>query len=470
MNSKTDFVTAAQAAIADYPTAAALYQVQDPRLLAMLNAMATMLALKSADNDVAYNEPFLKTRDVTVLADAAIKGVLPFGTPTVVSLAVENATDTAMPIASGRRLLDSTGRMYVVTIGATVAANGTGTIKAKQQADREIAHTVSNTAPFYTIPVPASDSNQYLSDVAMRDSLGNVFTRSVEFANAGVGERIFHLSVDENRDMAVMFGATDIVGYQPAAAEAFTVTVSETEGLIELSAGTPFALEYTQSTAERAAKFTLASIDVPGANPMDISTLREVCSFPSIYDSSAVHLGNFDFLIRRNIQNLRFLSVWNEQVEETVRGASVDNMNCLFFAALADNVDQAALNSQITTIVRRADDSYRLRPVSVAHQPITLSIVGEVDPVHDFAVVRQSMIELVLAEYGPDSSFAKRGQGRVRQKRIHQLFRENILAFQDSKSDVIVTVNDVDTILPESYRYVSAQSLSVSVIQADDES
>lgn len=468
MKTKAEFLSAAESAIADFPTAAALYQVQDPRVVAMLHAMATMLSLKSSDNDVAYYEPFLKARDVTVLADAAVKGVLPFGTPTVVVVAVENTTATAMPIATGRRLLDSTGRVYVVTIGATIAANSTGTVTAKQQDDSELSHTVTQSAPFYAISIPASDSNKYLSDIGLRDAQGNVFERTQEFVNVAAGERVFHLDVNEAREMSVLFGAAGIIGYQPAISEAFTVTLSETEGLIELDAGTPFALEYTQSTAERSANFTLQSIASAGASPMDISTLREVCSYPSIYDSSAVHLGNFDFLIRRDIQNVRFLSVWNEQKEEEVRGANVDNMNRLFFAAIADGVDQATLNSQITAIIRRADDSYRTTPVAVLHQQIVVAIVGEVDPVHDFALVRQTMIELVLAEYGPDSSFAKRGLGRVRQKRIHQLFRENILAFQDGKSDVSITVSDpAANILPENYRYISANSLTVTVKQIE---
>ena len=75
MKTKQDFEQVAAAAITDYPLAAQLFQARDQRLLARIGAEAAMLALYSQQQDVAAMEPFTKARDVTVLADAAVKGV-----------------------------------------------------------------------------------------------------------------------------------------------------------------------------------------------------------------------------------------------------------------------------------------------------------------------------------------------------------------------------------------------------------
>jgi hypothetical protein len=45
-----------------------------------------------------------------------------------------------------------------------------------------------------------------------------------------------------------------------------------------------------------------------------------------------LYLGEFDFLVRRNYTTLKFLSVWNETMEEDARGANVANINTLFVA------------------------------------------------------------------------------------------------------------------------------------------
>ncbi|MBX9756532.1 MAG: hypothetical protein K2X80_17360, partial [Pseudomonadaceae bacterium] len=106
MKSKAEYLARAEAVIAEYPSAAISYQVRDPRLLAMLNSMAAMLEMHSMEQDVTAMEPWTKARDVTVLADASVKGILPFGKPMEVTMAVQNGTATAFSVAIGRRLLD----------------------------------------------------------------------------------------------------------------------------------------------------------------------------------------------------------------------------------------------------------------------------------------------------------------------------------------------------------------------------
>lgn len=462
MKTKDDYLERAKAVIAEYPKAALAYQVRDPRLMALLESMATMLALHSMEQDTAAMEPWTKARDVTVLADAAAKGVLPFGTPMQVALSVQNATDNPFTILTGRRLMDQQGRLYVVTVGATVPASGAAVVTAIQQTSSTLTHAVTANEPFYRIEVPAPEIG-HIAEVRVADALGNSFTYTPEFTNVEVEQRVFHLESDENRTLAVVFGADAIGGYQPGVGDVLTVTTLVTEGDVSLSEGAQFVFEHAATPAEAGAKIVLTEVTAPGAAPMDIATLREITSYPSLYDGSAVYNGNFDFLLRRNLSPFRFLAVWNEQREEAVRGASVDHMNRLFVAAVKDGVSDATLQADVTRVIMAADDSYRLKWVAVEEVAVPVSVTLRVPDVYDSAAVEQQAREIVLAEYGRDSAWAKRGSGRVLYKRVTKLLTDGIQACQAEDADVLVTVNDSETILPETYRYVSVESLTIVV-------
>lgn len=462
MKTKADFQQRIADTISSYAVASPLYQARDPILLAQLEAMASMLAMMSAEQDVAAMEPFTKARDMTVLADASVKGVLPFGTATKVKILVATTSTTPLPITSGRRLLDAQGRVYTVTLGATIPALGSGYIEAVQQSSRILTHTVTASQPFYKIEV-ANPEIGYIVDVLAADETG-AFEYTADFVNVANGDRVFNLMTDENRKLYVQYGFSGVVGFQPDAGSVITMTVTDTEGDIDIAAGAVFAFEYASTTIEAGVKMTMQQVLVPGAAPMDIATMREVCSYPSVYDSNAVYQGNFDFLVRRNLSPFQFLSIWNEQREEQVRGASEDNINTLFISARKIGVDDATLRSAIATIINRADDSYRLKFVAV--QDIEIQVVAQIfaQSVYDFAVVEQQARDLILAEYGINSAWAKRGEAKIMYKDLYDVLVDGIQALQDRKSDLRITVEGVDLdVSPEQFRYVSAGSLTVTV-------
>jgi hypothetical protein len=76
MYTKADFLKAIDNTIANYPAVAPFYYARDPRILQKLEAMATMLSMTSAQIEVAMAEPFEKSRDATILADAAMRGII----------------------------------------------------------------------------------------------------------------------------------------------------------------------------------------------------------------------------------------------------------------------------------------------------------------------------------------------------------------------------------------------------------
>ncbi|AJG18816.1 hypothetical protein [Cupriavidus basilensis] len=465
MYTKSDFDRAVADRIQEYPAVATRFQAGDPTVLASLSAISQMASMLSQQLEIGMMEPFEKVRDSTVLADAALKGIIPVGTPTRVKVLVANPTAADFALIAGRSVLDPTGRPYVVDTPVTVVAGGTGFAQLLQRQTRTIAHTVTGSQPFYTIEVPQPDDGQYIGGIALADAHGNAFTYAQEFTNVGAGDRIFHVESDEYRRIFVKFGYGGVVGYQPAAGEAFTVTVNDTNGNFDLDPGSPFALEYTLAPQDSMVKITLDSVLVPGQNPIDMDTLRELCKYPSTYDASAVYLGEFDFLIRRNMPSLKFLSVWNETIEEQVRGASVDNINRLFVSFQPpDGGDRTTYESDIRALITKADDSYDVAFVMPVVLPIGTTIAATVARVHEPTAVSTQIQDVLLGQYGIDSATAKAGMFYPQYKRVYEQLRANVAALQDGGSDFTVSIGALpSTQLPEQWRYMTADSLTIAV-------
>jgi hypothetical protein len=463
---RDDFLAAITAEVSNQPLVAQLYQAGDPRVIAHMNAMATMLAMISSQIDVESMEPFTKARDTTVLADATLKGILPFARPARVTMTVTNGADTPLSINIGRRLIGPQSRVYVADTAAVVAPGGTSTISAKQLTTRAYSHTVANSTPFYSVQVPpSSDPDLYISGVSVSVA-GVAFPYTPEFSNLGPDEPGFALETDEYRALYAKFGWAGTFGVQPSNGTVIDFVIEETGGLAELSANAPFVFETNTSTADQSAKIILAAVSFPGANPVDVAMLRELTRYPSIYDRSAVYLGNFDFLVRSNLGSLRFLSVWNEQIEEKVRGPSITHNNKLFVAALMDNVTTDWLQSEITKYIAAADDSYRIEFVAPVPVELPVTINAQVSVVHDIADTKNKITGALLGLYGADSVAAARGMLSLNRKRIYEEIKRLVPALQDDGSDLEVVLGAQAAPMPEEYRYVSAASITVNVTQA----
>ena len=351
---KSDFQAALRAAVISRPTAAEAYRAGDPRLLAMMDAAATMFTMLSQQIDVAEVEPFLKSRVGTVLADATLKGILPLAKPARVTVAVTNTGTNPVTIAAGRVITDAKGRRYTVEGSATIAASSTGSVAAVQLTTRTVTHTVSGAAPFYAIEVTASTESLFLAGMDVQDAV-LPYTFSPDFVNVSAGQRVFHVETDESRRVFVRFGAaelgTDVIGHQPIDGDVITITLRECGGLVSLDAGSSFALEYVLTTDEALLNMVLTSLVATGASPPDTETLRMLARYPALHDSNAVFLADFDFLLRRHLSGIKFLSVWNEQAEEAVRGPSVGSINTLFVSFLIPTQTFAISEAQVKSII-----------------------------------------------------------------------------------------------------------------------
>ncbi len=490
MLTKADFQRAITDSIARYPAIAPLHRAGDPRIAQHLDAMAAMLALFSAQLETSLSEPFEKARDSTVLADAAMRGIVRKASPVRARIRVVNGGTEPYRIDSGRTLIDVAGLPYRIETSATVPAGGEATFEAVQLRTATIRHGVHRSEPFYAIEIPLADDGAFLCGIAVTDAEGE-FAYRERYVNTAPGERIYHVEADDRQRVFVRFGYSQVVGVQPADGAEILLSVSYTAGAVQPAFGSPFSFEYLGAPQEAALMLTLDALLVPGQNPPPMSVLRDLARYPSVYDHNAVFLGEFDFLVRRNFSSLRFLSVWNESAEERARGASLDNINTLFIACLSETGNERVLQESdpeaarpaligendltdtqraIRRAILEADDSYKIRFYPPVRSEVDLVIHATVATSYVAADVENQIAAAILSEYGESAAASRRGRTQPRYKRIYALLCRQVAAITDiDESDLTVSIAEPEgtAARPELWRFVSKESLSVRVKTAN---
>lgn len=464
---KEQIQQAALNALSQYPTVAQFVQAGDPRVLAQIGAQAAMLAMLAEQVDMAQFEPFLKARDGTVLADATLRGVLPLARACRVEVTLTN-TDTAdFFVDAGRRFIDPRGRIFEADSWVVVPAAGSATLVLSQRARRVVTHKVGASASFYRIEVEQTDEDIYLNTLEVfRD--GQQLAYSPDWCNVGPGDLAYQVETDERRKLWVCLGMDGVVGYGAKAGDQFELRIAECDGRItDLAVGDAFNFEYIYTQAEGRVKVAMAAMVEEGASPLTMPELRVIARYPSIYDHNAVYLGEFDFLLRRYLSNIRFLCVWNEQIEETVRAPSVNNINRLFVSGLVEGMTNAAFEERVTELIGRADDSYKVQFVATVPTPVTVVVNAKVSVVHDPATVEAQIRAAILGKYGDGQPDVSKGLASpIRHQAVFRLLRDSVPALQDELSDFDLSVTLPGTVLPEHFLHITQASLTVNVTLA----
>jgi len=479
-----------------YPDLTPLYAAKDPRILASLDAMAKMLAMLAEQLDDALTEPFTLSKDTSVFAAAALRGIVNKAKSARVVILARNSSDQAIRIDVGDLLSDVIGNDYMAEVAVTVpAASGGGSslspgeayFPAVQRKTVLLNHTVTASQAFYRIEIPVQEG-LYLASIAVQSTVPvqggtatslQAYEYRDRYVNSQVGEPIYNVDADEKQRVYVVFGMAGVVGVQPQQGQVMNLTVNYCAGKITTELGTPLSL--AQPTV---LDLSLYIITDAGADPLPTATLRQLCKYPTVYDGSAVLLGEFDYLLNRTFPDLKFLSVWNEAREEQVRGINVNNVNTLMVACYQDvepilaetdpihspvlpdviaDSGLSALQSAIKTALNKTDSGYRVRFLTPVTAPIGMIVNASVASIYAPADVSNRISALLLAEFGQDSSNAKR-KILPTERRIQELLRQNLPEIADKWAELAVTIvyypNDTR---PELYRYVTAASLSVNV-------
>lgn len=463
---KEEFYQAALNSISDLPAVAMAVRAGDPTVLGQIGAQATMLAMAAEHVDASRFESFNKARDATVLADAALKGILPLARSCRVTLSVTNNATTPFQVSSGRSLMDRKGRLYQADVSVTIAPGATANVNLTQKTLRTETHTVQVPRPFYSVLVPLSEEMHLCTLSLWKGPVE--FTYSPEFFNVTAGQAAYTVEADEQRRLFIRLGDNTRVGYSAAAGDTFEMRISECEGAItDLEAGEAFTLQYVLTPGDGQIKAALSAVLDTGANPPTIADLRVMARYPAIYDHNAVYLAEFDELLRRYLTP-RFLSVWNEQIEEAKRGPNILNTNTLFVSGLVTGMTNDAFESRVRDLIKRADDLYKVRFVPAVFTPIEVRVDAEVSVVHDADAVKAKIRAALLDAFGDQSPNVAQGMRRpILVQAITKILKDAVPALQDQAADFKVTVTMPTTVLPEQFMFISDASLTVNVLPAN---
>ena len=168
------------------------------------------------------------------------------------------------------------------------------------------------------------------------------------------------------------------------------------------------------------------------------------------------------------------------------RGADVDNINTLFVACLSADgtedvlteldpetpvtpnliaeIDLTDTQKGIRNVILKADNSYRVKFMTPVRSEIAMTITAAISTAYIASDVQSKIIETILAEYGQDQPGSKRSASKPLYKRVYALLKDKIAALADANADIKVTIAaPVGDYRPELWRYVSADSLTVTV-------
>ena len=454
----------------DYPEVAARYQGGDPTIVAPMAAMQHAIAELSRDIAISELEPFTKSREATILADASNKGILPLATATQHTLEVINNGTNAVSLLSGREIEDGYGRSWRLLQTANIDIGQTVGVLVEQSELREIQYQPAVTESFHNYTVSLTEDLALVS-LAVKDQDSNSYNIVTRWMNTLADDRAIVLKTNSLREIALEFGDSQRFGQTLQNNTVLTIQIIETYGYFDPSTLKEASLKDVRNGFEQKliVRFKADGLVKLGANPLSIDELRLLSSYPT-YDENAVFLGNHDFLVRKTFMaRTYFISVWNEAVNEIYYGGNYRSINKLFVSFKAkNNNEKVALGQEISRYIGMVDNLYLNNVVIVEpeERAFKLQIDATIAAVHDAETVKQQIKTLLLGYYGKDkiaaSYFLSNG---FNLKEITRLLEKNIVAFQDRTSDFTLTIEDIETnqIKPNHWLFMTDASITTNI-------
>lgn len=479
MSERNNILESIGSHINDYPEVAERWRAGDPTVRAMLTSIVEAAVFLKRDNDVNAIEPFIKSKNRTIIADAINKGILPVATPCQHKITIENAAAKTLTLSQGRLLEDGTGRQWRLLAAITVGAGATKTVLAEQSTVNYGRVTIPVNEPFYTMSLNTTD-DAYFSSIGITNvTSGEVYQHTPKFMNAGINQPIYTLQSDNLSNINVIFGASDRAGKTVQAGEVYEVAITQTYGEVDPASLKQASLSEIADSDESALNIYFKAGDMTraGANPLTINQLRLLASFPSMYDRNAVFMGNFTFLIMQHFMSrLNYMAIWNETAHERYYGASLDSINHLNLAIvpkLNTELERTQLITDIQQLVARADSLLdgRVRVMSAIERPYKITITGRLAAVHDIDSVRVQIKELLLVDYGKGSLAANHHNADgFNLQELSTRLRGGISAFQDRISDFTVSGEDVgqNPVKPHEWAFLSDSSITINLTRTAD--
>lgn len=468
MLTQADFEARIVAVLDDYEILER-YNAQDPIVLRFLRSIAAFLSLFSQEVDISEIEPFIKTRDRSIIADATNKGILPIGMPTQHVLEVLNRSANSITLSQGRMIEDNSGsRPWRLLQSVTVNAGETGEVLVEQSEYREVQYTVQSTENFHRVELQLRDDLS-LAGITVRDNSNQAYQLKKRWMNVEPLEYAFNLTTDSLRRIFIEFGDDERAGRTAQANQVFTFGILETYGDVDVSRLKDASLLDVLTTDETkvSVRFKQGGIVRQGADPLNISQLRVLATYPALYDENAVFLGNFDYSVRQKFMaRCHYIAVWNENEQDRYYGATHQDINHLHIAVVAkNNAEQANLETEIIQYIGLLDSLYkdRVRVHAVVEKPFNITLNGRLAAVHDLDGVKAQIKGLLVDRYGRTKLSASRWLvNGFNTQGISTQLRTNIVAFQDNISDFSLNVPVVLN-KPHEWVYISEPSITLNI-------
>ena len=468
MLTQADFEARIVAVLDDYEIIER-YNAQDPIVLRFLRSIAAFLSLFSQEVDISEIEPFIKTRDRSIIADATNKGILPIGMPTQHVLEVLNRSANSITLSQGRMIEDNSGsRPWRLLQSVTVNAGETGEVLVEQSEYREVQYTVQSTENFHRVELQLRDDLS-LAGITVRDNSNQAYQLKKRWMNVEPLEYAFNLTTDSLRRIFIEFGDDERAGRTAQANQVFTFGILETYGDVDVSRLKDASLLDVLTTDETkvSVRFKQGGIVRQGADPLNISQLRVLATYPALYDENAVFLGNFDYSVRQKFMaRCHYIAVWNENEQDRYYGVTYQDINHLHIAVVAkNNAEQANLETEIIQYIGLLDSLYkdRVRVHAVVEKPFNITLNGRLAAVHDLDGVKAQIKGLLVDRYGRTKLSASRWLvNGFNTQGISTQLRTNIVAFQDNISDFSLNVPVVLN-KPHEWVYISEPSITLNI-------
>lgn len=461
----------------DYPEVAERWRAGDPTVRAMMTSVVETVLWLSRDNAINVTEPFIKSKQSTIIADAINKGILPVATPCQHLLTVENDGTEKVNLSQGRLIEDGTGRQWRLMSSVSIATGEVKTVLAEQSTVNTIEVTIPVSEPFYRLEV-ATTEDAYFSGISVVNATLNIaYQYTPRFMNAGIGHSAYTLQSDNLRDITIVFGDSQRAGSTAQAGDTYEVAITQSYGYVDPMSLSSAALSeiYTVAESKLSLYFKPGDLVRSGSDPLSVAQLRLLASYPSMYDQNAVFMGNFDFLVRKHfMQRFDYMSIWNETINEKHYGPSLDAINHLFLTVVAKNkVEEELLIEDIKKLVARADSllTDRVYIKAVEERPFKITIAGRLASVHDMDAVKTQIKELLLENFGKGSlASSYHNPDGFNKQEIAIKIRNDIPAFQDRISDFSVLTEDTvaKPIKPHEWAYISEDSITIDLTRTAD--
>ena len=463
----------------DYPEVAERWRAGDPTVRAMLTSIVEVAVFLKRDNDVNAIEPFIKSKNRTIIADAINKGILPVATPCQYNITIESSAKNTITLSQGRLIEDGTGRQWRLLAAVTLGAGEVKKVLVEQSIINRTLVTVPVNEPFYTLALATTDDAYFSAIGVTNTTIGEVYQHSPKFMNASIGQPVYTLQSDNLTNINLIFGATGRAGKTVQAGEVYEIAITQCYGEVDPTTLRQASLNELLISDESKLSLYFKDGDMirAGANPLTINQLRLLASFPSMYDRNAVFMGNFTFLVMQHFMSrLNYMAIWNETTHERYYGASLDNINHLnltIIPRLNTDVEKAQLITDIQQLVARADSLLdgRVRVMSAIERPYQITITGRLAAVHDMDSVRIQIKELLLENYGKGSLAANHHNADgFNLQEVSTRLRNKVVAFQDRISDFTVSGEDVaqNPIKPNEWAFLSDASITINLTRTAD--